>query len=253
MQNKANIILASVLGVTALGLLGFQGWNTHQLQQQVVALQQQLATQNNVAANTQPASPPPVAAQPQPNSLPVPQQNNSPLAPQGQAPRNPPALSDPFWGGQDPFADMQRMQQQMHQHMQDLLSGMGFDQPDTSLFGMDPFQRGLGFGSSMGFGDDPRFDFKENADNYQVTIAIPKGSKVEITTAVHGRDLTVEGRVTVEQQNQQQGQRFRSLQTRQFARTFSLPADVDALGIRNETVGEQAVITLPKQGKRPKL
>jgi HSP20 family molecular chaperone IbpA len=249
MQNKANIILASVVGVAALGLLGYQSWNTHQLQQQVVALQQQLAAQTGAGSGQSAPGAPPLASPP--NATPP--QSNPPLVPPAASPLNPPARNDPFWGGQDPFADMQRMQQQMHQHMQDLLSGLGFDQPDTSLFGMDPFQRGLGFGSSMGFGDDPKFDFKENVDNYQVTIAIPKGSKVEITTSVHGRDLTVEGRVTVEQQNQNKGQKFRSLQTRQFARTFSLPADVDVLGIRNETVGEQAVITLPKQAKRPKL
>ncbi len=144
---------------------------------------------------------------------------------------------------------MQQMQQQMHQHMQDLMSGLGFDKPGTSLFDMDPLQGGLGFGSSMGFGDDPKFNFKENADNYQVIIAIPKDSKVELKTQVHGRDLTVEGKVTVEQQNQNQGSRFQSRQTRQFARTFNLPDDVDELGIRTETAGEQAVIILPKTDK----
>ena len=248
MQNKVAVGLAAALAVAGVGLLGWQGWNTHQLHQQVVALQQQLAAGGNAQspvprANSGPLAPPATGSAPQ---------QNSPLTPQGPTPLSPNA--DPFWGGQDPFADMQRMQQQMHQHMQDLLSGLGFDQPGASLFDMDPLQGGLGFGSSMGFGDDPKFTFKENADNYQLTIDIPQGSKVEINTSVHGRDLTVEGKVTAEQQSQNnKGGSYRSRQSRQFARTFSLPGDVDALGIRNETSGDHVVITLPKQQKRPQL
>ncbi len=250
MQTRITVVLASALAVAAVGLLGWQSWNTHQLQQQVVALQQQLASQSTLQSaaapsNTAPLAPPPVTA--------APLQQNSPLAPQGPSPVSPPSAIDPFWGGQDPFADMQKMQQEMHKHMQDLLSGLGIDESGVSPFDLDPFRRGFGFGSSMGFGDDPEFAFRENADSYQVTINIPKGSKVEINTSVKGRDLTVEGKVTVEQQKQNQGNRLQSLQTRQFARTFKLPGDVDVLGIRTESKSDQTVITLPKQGKRPQL
>ena len=85
------------------------------------------------------------------------------------------------------------------------------------------------------------------ADSYQASIAIPDNSKVEITTEVNGRDLTIEGKVTVEQQSQPNGGGFSSMQTRHFARTLTLPADVDPLGISNETVHGQVVITIPKQ------
>lgn len=238
MNNKTRIAVVATLAVTAVGLLGWQSWNTHKLQQQVVSLQQLVAGQHQQSASLASTTSPPAA-----NAL---APRNSPGAPsQSVAPLISPKGSDPFWGGQDPFADMQQMQQQMHQHMQDLLSGLGMDQ-GSSLFDMDPFQGGGGFGSSMGFGAEPQFDFKENPANYQVTVSIPGGSNVEINTSVHGQDLTIEGKVSQDQQGQQKGGAFRSMQTREFARTLHLPADVDILGITNQNQKDKVVITLPK-------
>ncbi|MES2604924.1 MAG: Hsp20/alpha crystallin family protein [Pseudomonadota bacterium] len=232
MQDRKIAVITGVAAVAALGLVGWQSWNTQQLQQQVTELQQQL--QQQVAQAT-----------------PVPPTSSAPTAP----PSSPPA--DPLWGGQDPFAEMQRMQQQMHQHMQDLMSGFGMgnfgmDPNGSSLFDMDPFQGGLGFGSSMGFGGEPDFDFTETSDNYQVSISIPQGSNVEISTSTQGNNLTIEGKVTVEQDGQNNGGGFRSTQTRQFARTLQLPEDVDPLGVKNETQGDKVVITIPKK-KTPQL
>jgi HSP20 family molecular chaperone IbpA len=167
--------------------------------------------------------------------------------PQAPPPVNPQLNSNPLWGGQDPFVQMQQMQQEIHKRMQQMLPGFDLNDFDSSLFDMDPFQNGGGFGSSMGFGAEPEFDFTEMADSYQVSIAIPDNSKVEITTQVNGRDLTIEGKVTVEQQSQANDGGCSSMQTRQFARTLTLPADVDPLGISNETVHGQVVITIPKQ------
>lgn len=194
MQRKTTFITAASLAVGMAGLIGWQGWHTHQLQQQVAQLQQQVVAQSGNATT-----------------------------PQSLSNINPAGSGDPFRVGQDPFADMQRMQEEMHQ----LMSGLGM--------------------GSMGFGADPEFDFSENADDYQLSIAIPDNSRVEVNTEVNGRDLTIEGKVTVEQQNQAGSSGFRSMQTRQFARTLTLPADVDPLGITNQTTNGQVVITLPKQ------
>lgn len=228
MQSKATVI-AATLAVAIAGLVGWQSWNTHQLQRQVVQLQQQIAAQSGSgAAPTASVIPPAGNSKPQ-IGAPVPQTN-----------------ADPFWGAQDPFAEMQRMQDEMHQRMQQLMSGFGTGNFGSSLFDMDPFQSGGGFGSSMGFGAEPEFGFTETVDSYQVSIAIPDNSQVEISTEVNGRDLTIEGKVTVEQQSHANGGGFSSMQTRQFARTLTLPSDVDPLGISNETANGQVVITLPK-------
>lgn len=214
MQSKTAVAAAATLAVAIIGLVGWQSWNTHRLQQEVSALQQQLASRA-AAGPTQ-------------------------INPQSAVP------AAPLPGNTDPFADMQRMQAQMHQRMQQLLDDFGMGAFGASLFD-EPFGSMPGFGSSMGFGADPEFALQETADSYQVSISIPTGSTVEITTEVNGRDLTIEGKVTLQQQDQQGTGGFRSLQTRQFARTLTLPADVDPLGISNETRNGQVIITLPKQ------
>lgn len=217
MQDRKTVITAATLAVAIAGLVGWQSWNTHRLQQEIAALQQQLAARGTGG---------PTSVKPQ--QLPVP--------------------ADRFGGNGDPFADMQRLQAEMHQRMQQLMDDFGMPGFGSSLFD-EPFGNMPGFGSSMGFGADPEFALQETADNYQVSISIPDGSDVEITTEVNGRDLTIEGKVTLEQQNQQGAGGFSSMQTGQFARTLTLPADVDPLGITNETRNGQVIITLPKQQK----
>ncbi len=204
MQGKTTVIAAATLAVAIAGLFGWQSWSNHRLQQELSALQQQIASQ-------QLPSPAAAAA-----------------------------------GSSDPFADMQRMQAEMHQRMQQLMEGFGMPGFGPSLFD-EPFGNMPGFGSSMGLGADPEFTLQETVDSYQVSISIPADSNVEITTEVNGRDLTIEGKVTLQQQNQQGNGTFNSLHTRQFARTLTLPADVDPLGISNETRNGQVIITLPKQ------
>ena len=237
MQGKTTVIAAATLAVAVAGLVGWQSWNTHRLQQEISALQQQLSSQGLDAApqvNPQLLAPGTVRGTVPPASLPDP------------VPQNLPAPADPMWGSSDPFADMQRMQAQMHQRMQQLMDEFGMPGFGASLFD-EPFDNMLGFGSSMGFGADPEFSLDETAESYQVSIIIPEGSDVEITTELNGRDLTIEGKVTLQQQEQQGRGGYRSLQTRQFARTLTLPADVDPLGISNETRDGQVIITLPKQ------
>ena len=138
------------------------------------------------------------------------------------------------------------MQEEMHQQMQQLMQGFGMNVP---MFDMDPFLGGAGsgFSSNMGFGAQPDFNFTEEGDHYLVTVKIPEGSNVEINTETHGPQLTIQGKVSVQQNNQANGGAFSSVQTQQFARTLTLPADVDVLGITNETVGDEIHIKLPKQ------
>jgi HSP20 family molecular chaperone IbpA len=220
MQNRLRLGIMSGLLAIGAGFIGWQGWTTHQLQQQVDTLQQQLAAQAPAPSN------PPL--------------NNSPLNTPFSS--NAPSGNSPF--DSDPFADMQRMQQEMHQRMQQMLQGFGMNTP---LFDMDPFQGGSGFSSSMGFGVQPDFEFSEAQDEYIVTVKIPQGSNVEINTEVKDDELTIQGKVSVQQNDQNNSGAFSSVQTQQFARTLTLPGDVDVLGITNETVGDEVRIKLPKQ------
>lgn len=244
MLNRSKIAVAAA-GAIAVGVMAWQGWHTYQLQQQLTQLQQQVT-------GTAAAGPQPLAATPlPPTTAPAlpPLSNSSPFnsPPFNSPPSNsPPGSIDPFWGGQDPFADMQKMQQQLHQRMQQLMSGSGFDKDFDSFFDLDPFQGGFGFGSTMGFGGEPHFEFKDANKNYEVAIDIPQGSNVEINTQMQGRELTIEGKVTSEQQTQGKAT---SRQTQQFARTFTLPADADSVGITTSNHNGKVVITIPKTDK----
>ena len=127
------------------------------------------------------------------------------------------------------FRSMERMEQQMSQRMRQLMSGFG----------------GNAMGLGPGGGED--FDFKENRDNYQLSVTIPEGSNVELNTEVHGHNLTVQGRVSSDQQSKGSGSgSFRSQQTRQFAQTLRLPSDADASGITTKHENGKVVVTVPK-------
>jgi HSP20 family molecular chaperone IbpA len=255
MQSKLAITLMGSALVLGVGLIGWQTWTGNQMQTQLDQLQAQLEnlhTQQQAANLPQLAAIPnggggiTVAPQPQQPAPPV---QVNPVQPGGATPVYPPGSTqlDPFglFGGNgDPFAEFDRIQQQMHERMQQLMSGSGFADPflDFDAFGPG----GFGFSSSFGTQNQPRFNYEETPDAYVVTVDIPDDSNIELNTEVNGQELTIEGKVTVEENNSNNGSSFTSRQTQQFAQTFSLPADVDPLGITNETKDSKVIITIPR-------
>jgi len=151
--------------------------------------------------------------------------------PGSSAPVQTPGSSDPFanFFSSDPFSGFDQMRQRMEQ-----MFGAG-----GSLFDFP----GAGFASAA----QPEIEMSEKPDAYVVTIELPEGSSdVELSTEVDNGQLSIEGKLTVRQDNSQQGRSITSMQTQQFSRRLPLPKDVDPLGIRNETQGNQVVVTLPK-------
>jgi HSP20 family molecular chaperone IbpA len=259
--------------VTTTSLLGWQLWSSHQLHQDVKVLQQALSQQSQRApsANGNPLAlkqNPSVASVPNarlntgPNAAP----NVTPpqTAPQS-APVNPPgAATDPFasffggngdpfagfFSGGDPFGDFDQMRQEMEQHMQQFMSATGATGAPwaTNGQGGSLFDAFGNFGGVLGGTAQPAISMQEKSDAYIITIDLPKGSSdVEVNTAVANGQLNIEGKLTVKHSDQQQGRNFTSMQTQQFSRSLALPADADPLGIRNETRGDQMIVTLPKQ------
>ena len=234
-------LLSGALVVTA-GLLGWQVYNTHRLHQQFSALEQQLQQRqdttlpalNPLALN--PAPMPPTAGAPQ----------SPPLAPPGaplQTPAPDPLGGDPFdlffSGSGNMFSGFDQMRQRMEDHMRQLMNGQG-----GSLFDFDGFG-GFG-GSALPDTAQPQISMNEGDDAYTVTITLPEGSDVQLDTEVQNGQLNIEGTLTVEQKNEQQGRSFSSVQTQQFARSLPLPDDVDPLGMHSETRDNQVIVTLPK-------
>lgn len=247
MRIRTTMTLLSSALMASLGLLGWQLWNTHQLQTEFTALQQQMrqnntpgaTTLNPLALNQAPAPMPPAINAPGLNTPLSPQQNpGTPL----QTPNTDPLSNDPFdlffSGSGDMFADFDQMRQRMEQQMQQLMGGQGamFNFDDDSAFGS----------AGLPNAAQPQISMDENKDAYTVTITLPEGSNVQLDTAVKNGQLNIEGKLTVEQKNEQQGRRFSSTQTQQFARSLPLPEDVDPLGVHSETRDNQVIVTLPK-------
>ena len=243
MRTKSTLILISTtLGITT-ALLVWQLWSSHQLQQQISSLQQQLSQQNNQLTS------PLTAAGPGSSTITPPVQHAMPPATGRMAP---PASAPLQAGPADPFADFDRLQQQMLARMQNLMGSN-----PTSLFDTnDPLFGAYGAGNFGGPDTDfasplaaePEIVVANQPEAFVVTITLPEGSDIELNTSVENTKLNIEGKLTVEQKGQANGANFSSTQTQQFARTITLPHNIDPLGIANETRGNQVIITLPKTG-----
>jgi HSP20 family molecular chaperone IbpA len=270
MRIRTTLSLMGAALVTTTSLLGWQLWSSHQLRQDLSALQQTLshtqaqtsapakANGNQLALNQSPsASIVPNAA---PNSAVPHNPATPPQSPPQATPVNPPGTSgDPFddffsgfGNGADPFADFDQMRQQMEQQMQQLMGSMGAiggpgGQSSQGGSPFDPFNN-FNFGSAFSGAAQPGINLQEKPDAYVITIDLPKGSSdVEVNAAVENGQLNIEGKLTVKHEDQQQGHSLSSLQTQQFSRRLPLPADADPLGIHNETQGDQMIVTVPKQ------
>lgn len=239
MRIRTTMTLLSGTLVVTVGLLGWQVYNTHRLHQQFTALEQQLHQRDDTTLSAlnplalNPAPVPPGANTPQ----------SSPPGAPLQTPAPDPLGDDPFdlfFGGSgDPFSGFDQMRQRMEDHMRQLMNGQG-----GPLFDFD----GLGGynGGALPDSAQPQVSMDEGDDAYTVTITLPEGSNVQLDTEVKNGQLNIEGKLTVEQQDQQQGRSFSSVQTQQFARSLPLPDDVDPLGMHSETRDNQVIVTLPK-------
>lgn len=227
MQHKVTVAILAVALLACAGLVGWQAWSIGQMREQLTALQQQVG---NPHASILP-SPSPQAQPVNPPSSLFGGGNNLNSDPQG------------LLGNQnDPFADFDRLQDEILEHMQQLMAG---GMPD-SLFDDDFFAGDkFGFGSSLNT-QEPELNMSENDDSYVITIDIPEDSNAEVSAAVDGNELNIEGKITVKNDGSNNGSSFTSTESRQFARSMSLPPDADPNGLTNVTEANQVVITIPK-------
>ncbi|MES2626739.1 MAG: Hsp20 family protein [Pseudomonadota bacterium] len=226
MQHKVTVAIAAVVLFSCAGVVGWQARSMAQMREQITALQQQVGNNNT---NVLPG----IVQAPNLQTQPV----NPPISPfGGNSPSNNPQN---LLGNQnDPFADFDRLQQEMMDHMQQLMAG---GMPN-SLFDNDSF----GFGSSLS-AQQPDVNLSENDEAYVIIIDIPQDSDAEVSASVDGNELNIEGKITVKNASSSNGSSFTSSQSSQFARSMPLPADADPDGLTNVTEENQVVITIPKQ------
>jgi len=129
--------------------------------------------------------------------------------------------------GWDPFAEMDRMQQQIDRWMQG--APFGFSQMPRNNF--------LGTAAAQ-----PDIRIEEDSDVYRVRVTVPEGSELELNTEVDEKRLTVSGAVST---NLDESNR-RFFSSSQFSRQFTLDSPVDSLGMRKEARDNEIIITLPK-------
>jgi HSP20 family molecular chaperone IbpA len=230
MQNKVVIPVLAVLLLASAGFAGWQAWSLGQMSEQLTALQQQVGNTNT-------------------NALPA----RNPLQPQTPVPSAPPNSSNGLnlgpnglLGNQnDPFADFDRLQEEMLDRMQQMMGGNmpgGLLDDDFFGFGSNIFN----FGSGLNAGQ-PQVKMTEDDDAYVITIPIPEDSNAEVSASVEGSALNIEGKFTTKNDGTNNGSVFTSTQSSQFARSMPLPPDADPDGLTNVTEEHQVVITIPKQ------
>ena len=134
----------------------------------------------------------------------------------------------------DPFAEMQRMQEQMNRMFND----------SFGHFGRSPRFRGLAREPSF----SPKIDVHEEDDRFVVRLDLPGVEEGSLDVRVEGKKLRITGKRESVVDEKDQGGRIMRQERRigDFARTVELPAPVDAS--RMEVKNEQGVFTiiLPK-------
>ena len=132
------------------------------------------------------------------------------------------AMRRQFFGGQDPFAQMRKMQEDMEKDM----------------------RRGGGGLFSMTFDGGDSQNIVEKEDDHAVYYEISGIDQTKLQTHVDGGMLTISG-----QTKQEKGRGgFHAMVQQSFQRSFSLPPNVDPNGMQLTSEKDKVVLKFPKKG-----
>ncbi len=97
----------------------------------------------------------------------------------------------------------------------------------------------------------PALDVAESDRAYTVKLEIPGVSKEDVKVSVEGRQVTVQAQ-TQRQEEKKDGDRvvYRERSLQSYARTFTLPAEVDQAEAGAKLEHGVLTLTLPKRGAR---
>ena len=137
---------------------------------------------------------------------------------------------NPWSDNRDPSGQFMQLQKQMNKMMSQMA-------PGNSIFSHQ------GFGLSP---SSPKISMQDEADQYRVTVQVPKGEDVEVNTNLTGNQLTISGKVKQTQQKQTNSFHGQSLAVSQFSQTMDFPAPIDDSGVKVKHKHNEIVITVPK-------
>lgn len=134
---------------------------------------------------------------------------------------------------QNPFAEMERMVQQM-----DLLTRAMFGRPE------------IGLSPSRLF---PAVNISENKDKYFVRAELPGIKTDEIDLQVNGRNLTISGERKIQFEGEDAKYHRREREAGKFSRVIGLPGDIDADRVEAKMINGVLTVEIPKsETSRPK-
>jgi HSP20 family protein len=134
--------------------------------------------------------------------------------------------------GWDPFAEMQRIQQEMDEMFSD-----AFSAPLSAPHGA--------FSADMVF--DQEAQLKETETGYEVRFNMAGLDKDKIDVQINKHSITVSGQYSHEQREENPDAVIQSQRFGTFLKTIPLPVDADTGNVKTEQQGDDLVITLPKK------
>ena len=98
---------------------------------------------------------------------------------------------------------------------------------------------------------NPALDVAESAGAYTVKLEVPGVSKEDVKVSIEGRQITVQAHSTQEDERKE-GERviYRERAVTSYARSFSLPLEVDQQDAVAKLEQGVLTLTLPKRGAR---
>lgn len=132
----------------------------------------------------------------------------------------------------DPFADMDRLQEEMDRIFQKSFS-----------FSSQPGQGMLV--TTMSF--DAALDFKENEDGYVVTFNMSGLDQDKVDVQINEHSITVKGEQSQKKEQQNPNGYVQSQSYGSFMKTVPLPEDADVTQIKTEKEADRLVIKIPRK------
>ena len=139
---------------------------------------------------------------------------------------------DPWSNNWDPGGHFAELQKQMDE-MMNMMSSPRI-----------PFSPGnLAFPDTAG---SPKVEATETSENYKVTVQVPKGEEVKLSTKLDGNTLTISGKVKTTREDSGNDAFASSLAMSQFSQTMTLPGPIDEKGMVVDQGDDEIVVTIPK-------
>ena len=115
-----------------------------------------------------------------------------------------------------------------------------------ALLRWDPF-RGEWGGLGQGGEFAPRFDVKETKDAYVIKADLPGVKEEQVDVSLSGNLLTINGKR--EEEHREEGENYYAMErsSGSFARSFTLPENVDAEGVSADLKSGVLTVQIPKR------